>query len=472
MVRRLFKGVRERDQRWLAERTAEQLHADGKTAGCESGRHADRRKARLCRQPRVAADLVASHDRRNPPRRRIRESVEPVVVHYLEDCLTESCSSRETALVIVAREVVVRNRVRIVEEALQLRRVKARREQFLHGRNRPAGLLQVVAQIELQLLRKKVGRGQLRGEVRHNDIDCRRLKRFHLVDGASNDGAYYRVFRRRAEKLGEYANTGALECIPLERRGVGPRNLTPACRGGRIRRIVAGSRVKNEGDVFHRPRDGPARVLGVAERDDARAARQAQRRPETDDVVVRAGDANRTARVGAQGDDGEVCCSGDGGATAAPAGRARQIVGIERLPAERADRREAQRKFVEVHLSQNYGARLAQLPHLEGVVFRHDARQRQRPARCRHVFRVEVVFEKHRDAVQRPAQPSALALLVQHPRIRRGIRVDVQDRVHARPRLVVGRDAVQIELDQLRGTCLRVRHRPLKLANALLKGVE
>src|SRR5206468_3845027 len=111
-----------------------------------------------------------------------------------------------------------------------------------------------------------------------------------------------------------------------------------------------------------------------------------------DDVVVGARDPDRTAGVAAESGGGEVGGRGDGRSAAAAAGRASQVVGVERLSAERADRRQAQREFVKVHFAKNHRARVAELPHLKRVLFRYDARQGQASARRRHVAGVEVVL--------------------------------------------------------------------------------
>jgi hypothetical protein len=47
------------------------------------------------------------------------------------------------------------------------------------------------------------------------------------------------------------------------------------------------------------------------------------------------------------------------------------------LSAKRADARQTERQFVQVHLSEKNGASTAQLRNLEGVPRRHDSTQRQ-----------------------------------------------------------------------------------------------
>src|SRR6185312_5290795 len=123
--------------------------------------------------------------------------------------------------------------------------------------------------------------------------------------------------------------------------GVRARDLAFAIGGARIVLVVSGGRIEQDGDVFHGPRDRAAGVLRVAERDDAGAAREPERGTQAYDVVVRARDADRAARVRAERGGGEVHRRGDGRAAAAAARRARRIVRVARLAAERADGREA-----------------------------------------------------------------------------------------------------------------------------------
>jgi len=76
---------------------------------------------------------------------------------------------------------------------------------------------------------------------------------------------------------------------------------------------------------------------------------------------------------------------------------------------------------------------------------------RQESRRRRHVLGIEQVLEHHRNAVQFAAWPLFLALLVERARQLQRLGLQRDDGVDVRPLLVVGRDAVQIQLDQLFG---------------------
>src|SRR5215831_14792697 len=132
MARRLLERVRNRDERRLGEGTAEQLHADRKSAWSKSGRYVHRRKSRLRRQRFVAAELIAADHRRDSFHDRIHEGVEAAGGHHAQDSLLEYLARGDPPLVFLALEIVVRCAVRELEDALKLRGMQSRREQLLH----------------------------------------------------------------------------------------------------------------------------------------------------------------------------------------------------------------------------------------------------------------------------------------------------------------------------------------------------
>src|SRR4029077_7051935 len=97
----------------------------------------------------------------------------------------------------------------------------------------------------------------------------------------------------------------------------------------------------------------PPGILCVAERDDARSTRKTRGWPQAHDAVVRAGYSKAPARVGPKGERREVAGDGDAGATARSAGRPCQVVRVQCLPAERADRGKTKCELVKVDLAED-----------------------------------------------------------------------------------------------------------------------
>ena len=264
----------------------------------------------------------------------------------------------------------------------------------------------------------------------------------------------------------------ALRAPALQRRCVGAGHLAAARRRAWIGGVVAGSRVKDERDVFDRARHRAASVLGVTERNDAGTTREPQRRPQTHKRIVRAGYPDRSAGVGSQRERREACGRSHAGAAARSARCPCHVVGIQRVATVRADRRETERELVEVHLAQQHRACPPQLRDLKRILFRDDAAQRERASGRWHVARVEVVLQQHRDPVQRSARSACLALRVECTRRGRGIWIEEDDGVQPRARLVVGVDALGVHPHQLLRRHLPRGHRRLQLADALLGDVE
>ena len=238
--------------------------------------------------------------------------------------------------------------------------MKARREELLDrldGRTRR--VLEVRTEIELELLDQEVRSHQLRGKVRNRHVHCSRARGLHVLDGAPNDGANFLVFRRLAEELAEYADSCAFECIAFQRRGVRPRDLPPAGCGHRIGRVVAHCCVKDGRDVLDRSGHRPPGILCVAERDDARSARQdprmaSGRRCSCESWVF---ESNRSCRSPWRTSRSWRRRRRRSHRSIPPGARVRSY-GFQCLPAERADRGEAERELVKVDLAEDYRAGL------------------------------------------------------------------------------------------------------------------
>ena len=210
------------------------------------------------------------------------------------------------------------------------------------------------------------------------------------------------------------------------------------------------------------------------------AARQPQRAAQAEQVVVRRRDANRSAGVAAHARRGEIGGHRRAGPAARSAGHARRIVGVARLPAERADRRDARGELVQVRLADDDRAGVAQLRHHERVAAGREAGERDRSAGRRHVRGRVVVLDDNRDAVQRPARAARGALAVERVGLVERVRVERDHRVERRPGVVVGADARQVGFDEVarchgarrpsppaaRGSTSRTRRTPPRAAGS------
>jgi hypothetical protein len=155
-----------------------------------------------------------------------------------------------------------------------------------------------------------------------------------------------------------------------------------------------------------------------------------------------------------------------------PAGIAPRIVGVARLPAQRADGDDAGGQLVQVRLRDDDRARGPQQRHLPRVVRRHETRQGDGRAGGRQVERVEVVLQHDGDAVQRPARAGAGALRVQRGRLPSRPRVKRDDAVERGAVVLVRGDARQVRIHQLHRGDAAGGQRRLQLGHADLVHLE
>ena len=292
MMRGLLVVERHGQQCRLGKRTAYQFNADRESTARETSRHGDRRETCVRGERGIAAGLCPADHRRDAADCRIGDGVEAIGIHHRRECLAEGVACREPGCVVLAREVVVGDGVGDIEDALERRGVEPGLEQVVNRRGIPAGALEIVPEIKLQLLRQQVRRRDELRQIGHFDVDCRGAASLHLVDRPTNDVCHVCVLWSGAEEFGEHADASTLQRPSLQRRDIGSRQPS-AARGGRgIRSVVADGFVEDDRDVLDGSCHRAAGVLGVAERNDAGAARQTQRRTKADDRVVRARDAD------------------------------------------------------------------------------------------------------------------------------------------------------------------------------------
>jgi ABC-type oligopeptide transport system ATPase subunit len=144
---------------------------------------------------------------------------------------------------------------------------------------------------------------------------------------------------------------------------------------------------------------------------------------------------------------------------------ARRIVRIPRLPAQRTDRGDPRRQFVEIGLAQNDHTRLPQPGNLMAVIRWLESRQREARPRRGHPRDVVVVLHQHRDPVQRTAHRARRPLRVERVRLRPRPGIETDNRVERGARPVVGPDSCQVEVDEPARGDAAFQHRGLQIEN-------
>ena len=139
------------------------------------------------------------------------------------------------------------------------------------------------------------------------------------------------------------------------------------------------------------------------------------------------------------------------------------IVGIESIPDEPVviaghPGRHPICELRHVRLRDDDGARIAKVLRQRRLVRRHEPLERQRAAGRRHVGRVDVVFQRNRDAVQRSAYFSLRALAIARVGFIERSRVERDDGVQP---VFVLRNAIEILLDDAARRDAPLRHRGL-----------
>ena len=176
--------------------------------------------------------------------------------------------------------------------------------------------------------------------------------------------------------------------------------MANAAGGDGIVRIISGDCVEHDGGVPDIAGDRTCRILGMGVRNDAGAADQASRRPQTDERRYRRGAANGIDGVGPESRSCEVAGHSDRRAAARPERVAGKIIRVMRLPPDRAAARRNEGKLAQIRLGENNCSRS---PKLAGdkTIFRRDRiLQGEGAAGRSNIGGVHVVFENHRDSVQ------------------------------------------------------------------------
>ena len=168
----------------------------------------------------------------------------------------------------------------------------------------------------------------------------------HLGDHAVHHRVDLAMPLRLPEQVRHDADARALERVRAQQMRVALRDASRPNAVIGSAGVVAGHHVEQQRRVRHGARDRADLVLRLAVRDDAAAADEPARRADADEVVRGCGRADRLAGVAARAENGEVGGEGRAGAAARTARRAREVVGIQRLTAEAAERHAAARELL------------------------------------------------------------------------------------------------------------------------------
>src|SRR5208282_792424 len=113
------------------------------------------------------------------------------------------------------------------------------------------------------------------------------------------------------------------------------------------------------------------------------------------------------------------------GTTTRPARRAGQVIGIEGLPLDRANRFTPDRELVQVDLSEDDCARAAQFLSNFRIGGGSVSRQAERAAGGRHVLRVDIVFQQDWDSMERADElPGPAEMFIERGRLFQGPRIE------------------------------------------------
>ena len=221
------------------------------------------------------------------------------------------------------------------------------------------------------------------------------------------------------------------------------------CRRGIIR-ILTDDHLKDRDGIGERPSHRAGNVGQQVERHHARPTRQAHRRTNSCQCLVRGGATDRVARIGAEPDRAKACRDRRG--RAAARARGDTIEGIGVLGVARQDRAQG---FVgrkgplgHVRLGQDDGAGFFDASDLKGVLRGDEPGQCERAVRALQTDGLEVILHDHRDAVERPREAALFGPGIELVGLRQCLGIGEDDCVDAGAVLVERVDAAVILFDQ------------------------
>ena len=467
----LLVGERQLDQARLRPRPAQQLHPDRHVVVGEATRHGDGRQAGRRAQGAVAAGLRLADGSRRPADGRVDQRIELLLVEQRGHRGPDLVPLGEARAIVLG---VQRLDLQGAGEAtLENAVVEPRGDEVRQRADVGAGRrLEIGVELERKLLaddRRILGE---LARIELLDLDDRRAQPLHVLRRALDDVAHRPAGIALVEHGRNQAEPRPVEPARVQGGGVGIGHVALAQPGGLVGGVEPDRRVERVRQIPDRPREGAADVLRRRQRHDAVAAGQPACSAQSDQRVVRRGDADGPAGVAAHPEGPEAGPHRGARSAARPARIAVGVVGIARLAAERRHGRDAASQLVHVRLAEDDGARLSEAPHLRGVVRRNRGGQAESAGRRRHVGGVVVVLDHHRDAVQRPAHVAGRALGIEIGGDLGGARVDGDHRVEGRAALVVGRDPFEVGRHELYRGDRAVTHRGAQLADRFLRDVE
>src|ERR1700676_3732122 len=156
------------------------------------------------------------------------------------------------------------------------------------------------------------------------------------------------------------------------------------------------------------------------QRENAMNAHTSKRRLETYDAAQSRWNANGTSGIGADCRCTQTGSYGDRGSSARTTRNAVRLPGISYRPIVWVLQSHPIRKLVQVRFAEHNSACTTQFPNHGGVFRRNKIAQNERAHRRKEILRINVIFQRDRDAVKHSSPPSSDQLPFGSPRFRKG----------------------------------------------------
>ena len=187
-------------------------------------------------------------------------------------------------------------------------------------------------------------------------------------------------------------------------------------RRRRIARVIPSERRERDREVADGTGEWPRVIERPRERDDAAQRDTSVGRLDAGDATERGGDADRSAGIAARGHEAHPRRDRDRAAAARAAGDARAVPGVLRVAEERVLIGDAEGPLVQVRLAEDDRSGGAQPRGHRAVLLRDVAREDLRSRRRHDALLVIEILQRDRDAVQRAAVLTRVALAVREAR--------------------------------------------------------
>lgn len=408
------------DQRFLRERLADDLQADGQALAALAARDGDARQAGEVQGDgadvlQVHLQRVCNHLADLEGRRRGRrghddiDRLEGFRVVLLDERADLECLEVVGVVVAGGKRVVADHDAALDFLAeLLVARVRHHLDEVLAVDALAVADAVVALEVRRSLSRRdEVVRGDRVLRVRQGDLDDFCAELLVLLDGRAH-GLFDLRVHALDEVLLRQANLEALDVLDEGLRVV--RHLCGARRG--VHLIVA----RNDVEQVRAVRDVARQRADLVKRgrigDEAVARDAAVRRLHADDAAERSRLADGSARIGAERPDGRTSGDGCGAAARGTARHAVEVPRVVRHVVGRVLRRAAHGEFIHVDLAEDDGILGLDLRHDRRIVRRHEVLEDLRSTRRLDILRADVVLDGTRDALEEGNRLTRCDLLV------------------------------------------------------------